>query len=206
MEDQEMEGFALEPSKPTIRMRAVWFFRDLKYRARQSVICFALWLIKVSTERSNLVSHADYELRKAGLFDTDSDYDGMLGTAIMDLVRLFACQDHSGFSAALTMRCFGVVADYKTLTPLSSDPDEWNEVTSGEWQNRRDGRCFSKDGGKTWYNYEDCRYVCRSASGATFTTGSLDGLEPGETVVKEKQCFQCMLKDNCPKQKGEQKQ
>ena len=31
---------------------------------------------------SNLVKHAERELRKAGLFDQDSDYNGMIAEAI----------------------------------------------------------------------------------------------------------------------------
>ena len=43
----------------------------------------------------NLAKHAEYELRKAGLFDKDSDYGGMLGKAVMDIVKVFAKQGHS---------------------------------------------------------------------------------------------------------------
>ena len=39
-----------------------------------------------------LVSHAEAELRKAGMFDADADYNGMIGKAVMDLVKVFADQ------------------------------------------------------------------------------------------------------------------
>lgn len=107
---------------------------------------------------SNLVDHAEYELRRAGMFDADSDYDGLLGQAVLKLVKAFAGQGHSGMSARRTLQLFNIVANFKTLTPITSDPAEWNDVSamSGEpmWQNRRASSCFSKDGGKTHYDLD----------------------------------------------------
>lgn len=39
-------------------------------------------------------------LEKEGLFDKDSDYDGWLGTSVMEVVELIAKQGHSGGSAS----------------------------------------------------------------------------------------------------------
>jgi len=98
----------------------------------------------------SLEKHAKRELELAGLFDKDSDYSGMLGKAVMDLVKVFAKQGHSGFSAHQTLKIFQIVASYKNLTPITSNPDEWFEYETGNWQNKRDSALFSKDGGKTW--------------------------------------------------------
>ena len=105
---------------------------------------------------SSLINHAKEELTRAGLFDKDSDYNGMLGKAVMELVEKFSEQGHSGFSAYLTLDIFSRVARFKTLNPISSDPAEWMEVSNyfngkGVWQNKRDPAKFSEDGGKTWY-------------------------------------------------------
>lgn len=106
----------------------------------------------------SLVQHAEYELKKAGLFDEDSDYDGMIGGAVIQLISTFAKQGHSGFSAMYTLDVFNRLAKFEALTPITSDPDEWNEVTSGGasdlWQSRRNPSIFSTDGGKTWYDIE----------------------------------------------------
>jgi len=108
---------------------------------------------------SNLVDHAKYELELAGLFDKDSDYDGMLGKAVMELVEVFANQGHSGFSAHQTLKLFNEVANYKPLTPIGKSDDEWVNVSdmSGEptWQNKRRSTTFSRDAGKTWYDIDD---------------------------------------------------
>lgn len=103
----------------------------------------------------SLVQHAETELRLAGLFDKDSDYDGALGPAVMELVEKFAAQGHSGFSAGLTLDLFNRVASFKPLTPITSNPDEWMECGPSVWQNRRKPTTFSKDGGKTWYDLDE---------------------------------------------------
>ena len=107
----------------------------------------------------SLVAHAKEELTRAGLFDRDSDYKGMIGEAVLELVEKFAEQGHSGFSAHLTLEVFQRVASFKTLTPITCDPSEWNYINDMQseplWQNRRQCDCFSEDGGKTYYSVDD---------------------------------------------------
>lgn len=122
---------------------------------------------------SNLTDHAKRELEWAGLFDADSDYNGMLGKAVMELVEVFAKQGHSGGSASIVLPVFSAVASFKTLTPLTSDPEEWMQVSpdvmpNGSppvWQSKRQHSCFSNDGGKTHYDIDagDGRAIRKSA-------------------------------------------
>ena len=109
-----------------------------------------------------LVEHAERELRRAGLFDEDSDYGGMLAESTMKLIKTFAEEGHSGNSAHMQVEIFSRLASYKTLTPLTDDPEEWMNVAEYQspdspaiWQNRRDSSCFSNDGGKTYYSIDD---------------------------------------------------
>jgi len=104
---------------------------------------------------SNLANHARYELQAAGLFDADSNYGGMIGEAVMALVEVFAEQGHSGFSASMTLDIFNTVASFKPLTPIGASPDEWSEVGTDVWQNRRRSTTFSRDGGTTWYDIDN---------------------------------------------------
>lgn len=104
---------------------------------------------------SNLVKHAKKELKLAGLLDKDSDYNGMLGEAVLELVKVFSKQGHSGFSANWTLDVFNKVASYKPLTPIGTTKDEWMEVSDDMWQNTRRSSTFSRDGGKTWYDIDD---------------------------------------------------
>lgn len=108
---------------------------------------------------SNLVEHAEFELKRAGLFDSDSDYGGMLGPHILHLVKEFAKEGHSGGSAAITIAALTRLLRYKPLTAITNNPEEWFDVSEASglpmWQNKRDPSCFSRDGGETWYSLDD---------------------------------------------------
>lgn len=64
---------------------------------------------------SNLVDHAQKELTKVGLFDKDSDYDGMLGEGVLELITVFAAQGHSGYSAQMTRELFSKLSNFEEL-------------------------------------------------------------------------------------------
>lgn len=116
---------------------------------------------------SNLVEFAYKELRDAGLFDEDSDYDGELGMAVMELIHTFADQGHSGYSAQLVIHLFSQLAKYQMINVLKN-PMETGEyiVISGDMlsdpsitmlQSTRDSAMFSDDGGKSWYHLDKYR-------------------------------------------------
>ena len=97
---------------------------------------------------------AESEMKRAGLYDADADYGGMVPAAVMALVDAHSAQGHSGMSHGLVLSIFNLVINFKPLTPLTSDPAEWNEVGDGMWQSRRSPSVFSKDGGQTWYDLD----------------------------------------------------
>lgn len=109
---------------------------------------------------SNLVKHAENEMKLAGLYDKDADYAGMIPEAVMALVKAHSEQEHSGGSHWLTLQIFNKVINFKTLIPIGSTQDEWfkhDYQTAGKdcWQNTRQSSVFSQDGGKTWYDIDD---------------------------------------------------
>jgi hypothetical protein len=110
---------------------------------------------------SGLMRHAEREMAMAGVGDPDSDYDGWAKDCVLDLMRVFSSQGHSEGSAFLILDLFSILAHYKTLSPLTSDPDEWMDVFDGAgmelsvWQNRRRSDAFSNDGGQTWYYLDE---------------------------------------------------
>jgi len=118
----------------------------------------------------SLRDHARVELEAAGLFDKDSDYGGMLGDSVMELVDKFADQGHSGFSAYLCIDLFSRVAKYEPLTPLTGKPDEWVEAgeEGGEilYQNKRCSTVF-KVGNAQAYNIDG--KIFREPDGACYT-------------------------------------
>jgi hypothetical protein len=118
----------------------------------------------------SLVEHAEREMKLIGLDKKDAVYDGMLYDAVMELVKVFAEQGHSGMSAGRTLFLFDKVARFKNLSPLTNSPNEWMEVSDyagpeqkGVWQNRRDSECFSNDGGKTYYNLNEREKIITAA-------------------------------------------
>ena len=111
---------------------------------------------------AGLADHAKKELQLAGLFNKDSDYDGMIGKAVMELCKCFAGQGHSGFSANWVLDLFRRLGKYEPLTPITDSPDQWQDVSEmgggskkKMWQCRRDPKLFSEDGGKSYYDVND---------------------------------------------------
>ena len=88
---------------------------------------------------SNLETYAESELRRAGLYDKDSDYGGLIAEATMKLIKVFADEGHSGYSAPMAIKIFEKLANFEPLSPLTGEDDEWNEVGTGVYQNKR---CF----------------------------------------------------------------
>lgn len=70
---------------------------------------------EILSER-NMVADAELNLKYAGLFDKNSDYNGMLGHAVLDLVKKFAKQGHSGMSAEMTTELFNKLVKGHALT------------------------------------------------------------------------------------------
>lgn len=101
---------------------------------------------------SNLLKHAERELKLIG-YDGKDEYDNMAKEAILQLIETFAKQGHSGFSAPYVANMFHKLANYETLSPLTGNDDEWNDVSdmSGDrktlFQNNRDSRVFKNDDG-----------------------------------------------------------
>lgn len=118
---------------------------------------------------SNLEAHARHELEIAGLFDKDSDYGGMLGEAVMKMVKLFADEGHSGFSGKMAISIFEKVASFEPLTPLTGVDEEWMEVSTGIFQNVRCSHVFKE--GKDGQAYDIDGRIFREPNGSCFVSG-----------------------------------
>jgi hypothetical protein len=80
----------------------------------------------------------------------------------LKVIKSYASFGHSGGSAWATTAVLEELLRFRPLTELTDDPDEWfhhgEDIAGrpgGMWQNKRDGRCFSNDGGKTYWNVDD---------------------------------------------------
>lgn len=118
----------------------------------------------------SLVDHARTELEAAGYFGKDSDYDGMLGDAVMDLIKVFSEQGHSGMSAGITTSLFERLSQYEPLGPITGADSEWVCVAESSgyplWQNRRCSHVFREGDGKA---YDIDAIVFRDPDGGHFT-------------------------------------
>ena len=120
---------------------------------------------------SNLVDYAKDELKRIGMIDSGEPYNDWATKAILDLIELFASQDHSGFSAPYVVNAFSRLAMFKPLSPLTGEDDEWDDVGDGLLQNKRysavfkrkDGTAYNSDGkvftddGEFWYGCKESR-------------------------------------------------
>jgi hypothetical protein len=118
----------------------------------------------------NLARHAMTELKAAGYGDGDT-MNGEMARCIINLVRVFSSQGHSGFSAPFARDLFADLAAFKPLCPLTGADSEWFD--HGEdmdetmrWQNKRAGNVFkSKDGSA----YDIDAVVFEEPDGSRFT-------------------------------------
>jgi len=104
---------------------------------------------------SNLMEYAKYELKMGGFVDKDDKdnvYERMIANSVMELIRVFINQKHSGRSADMIIDLFSRLAKFKNITPLTFKDDEWQEVENNFFQNKRNLAVF-KNGknGRPYY-------------------------------------------------------
>lgn len=98
----------------------------------------------------SLIDYAESELDRV-LPEDEDEYNGMMRKHLLHMVKEFADEGHSGFSANYALSCLKKLLDFKPLSPLTGEDDEWGDVSevSGYtlYQNKR---CYSvfkdKDG------------------------------------------------------------
>lgn len=121
------------------------------------------------------VDHATRELKLAGMFDEKIDdddsgcfgnYNTMIAEAVIELMKVFSDQDHSGMSAGMVRELFNKLSNFERLTELTDSSEEWMDVSEASygvegvkdhpsmWQSNRAPASFSTDGGKTYYNLD----------------------------------------------------
>lgn len=96
----------------------------------------------------SLLDHAKRELELAG---NDEDFN----QSILKAVEAFVEYGHSGGSAPVAIEILTKLLEFKNITPLTSDPNEWQkipeEIARGLWQSHRRADAFSRDGGRTYH-------------------------------------------------------
>ncbi|QGZ17272.1 hypothetical protein SEA_GIANTSBANE_68 [Arthrobacter phage Giantsbane] len=105
-------------------------------------------------DESNLIKHARHELELIGEEPAVIDW-------YLRVIKEYSSFGHSGGSAWATIGVLDELLRFHPLTELTDDPEEWDHIAeemAGQpdlWQNKRDGRCFSNDGGVTYHNIHE---------------------------------------------------
>lgn len=123
-----------------------------------------------NVKESEFLERSRNELELAGFFNPEGMYGTMIGDTVLELVKVFSDQGHSGLSAAITAHVFKELVEGNHLSPITDSPEEWFNHGEGMgnhegelWQNRRNGSLFSEDGGKTYYDVDGDRDVLHSS-------------------------------------------
>lgn len=119
---------------------------------------------------SNLTDYARTELEAIGAFGKKDFYEGMTGDSVMELIKVFAKQGHSGMSASIVRNLFNKVANYEPLKPLTGEDDEWggNDMDGNTLQNKRCSHVFKHiDTGEA---YDSQGKIFREPNGCTYTS------------------------------------
>jgi len=117
---------------------------------------------------SNILEHAKDELDRIGMTeDSPDEMNVMMRKHILHMMNEFAEEGHSGFSASYAISILTKLMDFKPLSPLTGEDNEWGDVReygeSPSWQNKRrssvfknaDGTCYDIDGKVFWEWYKD---------------------------------------------------
>ena len=121
---------------------------------------------------------------KSELDRIHKDEDGMqerINNDILEIVKVFEDQGHSGFSAGYTINALERLLNFKPLTPLTGEDDEWQEIDRRgpvrTFQNKRCSSVFmdKRDDGisTSYHDAEDTDSTIVSDNGGItwFTSG-----------------------------------
>lgn len=116
----------------------------------------------------NLLKHAKMELELAG-YCNGSEINGAMAKDVLQLIEVFSEQGHSGFSASHALSLFKLLADFKPISPLTGNDDEWTEVADGVFQNKRYSGLFKQADRFDGKAYDIYGKIFRDADGSTWT-------------------------------------
>lgn len=98
-----------------------------------------------------LVKHAEMEFLAAGWMNEYGEYDDemqeMICDNILELLRVFSDQGHSGSTAPYAVNIFKKLAMFEPLVPLTGEDWEWNKIGENYYQNKRCSHVFKEGDG-----------------------------------------------------------
>lgn len=113
----------------------------------------------------SLITHAKKEMER--MWPEPDVMQAMVKTNVLELLKVFEKQGHSGSSAPYVLGLFRQLASHKPLGQLTGEDSEWIEVSSDVYQNIRCGAVFKE--GKNGQAYWLDGNIFRDQNGRTFT-------------------------------------
>lgn len=124
-------------------------------------------------EPCSLELHAMREFKAVGYIPLDQPQeDGpnkWIQQNVIELIRTFSKQGHSGMSAPYCINVFEKLAKFEPLAPLTGEDWEWHEVGDGVFQNIRCSNVFKDSDLFDGQAYDINGKVFREPSGACYT-------------------------------------
>ena len=103
---------------------------------------------------SNLLAHAKDELDRIGMSeDSPDEMNRMMRIHILHMMQEFADEGHSGMSAGYAINILTKLFDFKPLSPLTGEDDEWVKHDYGvepSYQNKRRSSVFKDANGEVY--------------------------------------------------------
>lgn len=122
------------------------------------------WRI-LRADHSGLMDHADRELPSSN----GDEMQSLMNQQLREMLLVFSTQGHSGFSAAYARGALDKLLAYKPMRPLTGEPEEWEEVGNGVFQNKRCGRVFKQSDRFNGQAYDIDGIVWQDPDGSCFT-------------------------------------
>lgn len=121
---------------------------------------------------SNLIEHAKRELLIAGYPPVEVAEEGpdkWIQQNVLELLRVFSAQGHSGGTAPVCVSMFHHLALFKPLAPLTGEDSEWEEGEDGVFQNKRCSWVFKSQDRFVGQAYNIRGRVYRQPDGVCYT-------------------------------------
>ena len=97
----------------------------------------------------SMLESAEWQLNKVleKCTDTDERYmQEMMNNDVIELLKVFEEQGHSDFSAPIVISLFSILANYRLVTEVEDNPDDWDENGQHKYISsifkRSDGTCY----------------------------------------------------------------
>ena len=104
--------------------------------------------------------------------DYEREMQEMMNNDVLELLKVFSEQGHSGFSAPIATRLFYKLANHKLITEVEDNPDDWDENGQHKYLSsifkRSDGTCYYIYG-KLFAEPGSDRFFCSKSSNVDVT-------------------------------------